>query len=293
MSYIESKIISLNASDGNTNNSSFLSDIDYNTNNLYKDNDEIINTYIEVSNAQIPVSFYIINYTNNLFRYKINTDPITTYTITTGNYNANQLITILNSIHPNFTSTFDKNTGKITFSHNKPFIIYNDFTYSIGSLLGFNKNTINNSVGSTNPYTLTPPNLLNLIGIKKLNVFSSDLEIHNLTSNINNVSSHTSLICTIPNDAPTYGLINYHNYSNIKCPFNNKNIDSINIQIKDENNNLINFNGISYTLTLVIHIEKKLNILNSLDIYQLLNKYNKPIDNKDQINNELDLLTKK
>lgn len=296
MSYLESKIISLNASDGDKQNGSYLSNINFNTINLYKESENTLNTYIEISSAQIPVSFYIINYTNNIYKIKIDTDPIETYTVPTGNYNATQLITLLNTYHANLVATFNKITGKITFTHNRPFIIYNNFISSIGTILGFDSNTINTSIGTSNPYTLTPPNLLNLMGIKKLNIFSSDLEIHNITSGINNNISYTSLIGVIPNDAPTYGLINYHNYSNIKCIINNKSIDSINLQIKDETNNYINFNNISFTITLILHVEKKINPLNNIDFYKLLSEMSKDKSKNDdstdkQINPELDLLT--
>lgn len=294
MSYIETKIISLNASDANIDNSSFLSSINFNTTNLYVKDDDVINTYIEVANCQIPVSFYIINYTNNLLKFQSDTDPIETYTIPTGNYNASQLITLLNTFHTNLVLTFDKTTGKITFTHNKPFIIYNDFKYSIGNVLGFNSNTINTSVGTSNPYTLTPPNLLNLMGIKKINIFSSNIEITNYCSNNDGSTSHTSLLAVIPVDVATYSLINYHNYSNFRTLIKNNSIDNINLQLKDENNNLINFNGISYTITLLLHIERKLKFTDNIPLYNLIDKFNEKEKiniNEPKIKNELDLLT--
>lgn len=295
MSYIESKIISLNASDATTNNSTYLSNLDFLTNKLYMETDDVINTYIEITNAQIPVSFYIINYTNNIYKFSIGA-VIETHIVPVGNYNATQLITLLNTYHSNFVATFDKITGKITWSHNQSFIIYNNFNYSIGTILGFNPDTINTSVGSSNPYTLTTPNLLNLMGIKKLNIFSGDLELNNYSSSNNNQLLYSGLIGSIPVDATTYGLINYHNYSNIKTPINNKNIDYINIQVKDETNNYINFNGVSFCITLVLHIEKKYKNLTNIDFYDAV----KPKEEPKQESNkqpepknlsELDLLT--
>lgn len=296
MSYTETKIISLNASDGTCNNGSYLSDITFNTNNLFNSSDDVLNTYIEITNAQIPVSFYILNYTCNVFKMKVDTDPDMIMTIPVGNYTSTTLLALLNTLHANMIFSFDKTTGKINITHNRPFIIYNNFQYSIGSILGFDVNTVNYSVGTSNPYTLTPPNLLNLLGIKKLNIFSSDLEIHNMASGANNNTVYSSLVGVIPNSAPPYGMIDYRNYSNIQSNITNKNIDTINIQVKDENLNFINFNNISFTITLILHIERKLKTTENIEFYKLLNKFidGKKEDKNDNINYdpELELLTK-
>jgi len=85
-----------------------------------------------------------------MFKYYLSELKI--ITIPVGNYNANSLITILNTLidDSNFSITISRITGKLKFSHNKDFIIYTDNDCSIGSILGFElNNTYNSRVGLT------------------------------------------------------------------------------------------------------------------------------------------------
>ena len=63
---------------------------------MLKDDPALIRSYVTVLNAQIPVSFYIIDETNNKLYYS---DGTTTksLTLTIGNYNGNQMVVALNA----------------------------------------------------------------------------------------------------------------------------------------------------------------------------------------------------
>ena len=58
--------------------------------------------------------------------FKIEITTLKLITVPLGNYNANSLITILNTLidDSNFSITISKITGKLKFSHCKDFIIY-------------------------------------------------------------------------------------------------------------------------------------------------------------------------
>ena len=90
-------------------------------NGLLTQEDNIEQVQISLVNAQIPVSFITINYTNNMFKIEITTLKL--LPIPVGNYNANSLITILNTLvdDSNFSITISRITVKIKFSHNKDF----------------------------------------------------------------------------------------------------------------------------------------------------------------------------
>ena len=94
-------------------------------------------------NAQIPVSFYTINYTNNILKIALGVGSIQYLTIPVGNYNATTLIsaiiTLLND--SNFNIVISKINGLLTFSYNNSFILYTDNTATIGQILGFDLNT--------------------------------------------------------------------------------------------------------------------------------------------------------
>ena len=168
MSYLDSRIIILNSVHGRLLNGTYKRNVEFQFNGLLKQEDNIEQVQISLVNAQIPVSFYTINYTNNMFKIEITTLKL--ITIPVGNYNANSLITILNTLidDSNFSITISRITDKLKFSHNKDFIIYTDNDCSIGSILGFElNNTYNSSVGLI--YAIFP---LNLLGYKRLEIYT-------------------------------------------------------------------------------------------------------------------------
>ena len=50
---------------------SFLSQIDFSFKDVLKDDDDVLYSHISIDSAQIPVSFYLINYTTNICRGSI------------------------------------------------------------------------------------------------------------------------------------------------------------------------------------------------------------------------------
>lgn len=260
---LETKLISLTSDAGIKNNGSYLSDITFFCNGLLTPNPQIINVELILLHAEIPVSFYTINYSNSFFKFKLDTNPIQTLQIPVGNYNANTLITALKTLinDVNFSITISKITGKLTFQHNKTFNIYTDNNYSIGQILGFELNQTYTATGP-NPFILNAPYPLNLLGIKKLNILSSELSTINYSSNKGTVS----LLGSIPVDQPSFGLVIYENKTNTKYKLNNFEISKIDIQIEDETNNPINFNNINWSLLfgLIITIDLSIDINNSL-----------------------------
>ena len=146
MSYLDSRIIIFNSEHGRLLNGTYESDIEFQFNGLLKQEDDIQQIQISLVNAQIPVSWYIINYTNNVFTLQLGNNITKTYYISVGNYNANSLITALNTLinDSNFSITISKITGKLAFTYNTIFTIYSDNNYSICSILGFDINTVYN-----------------------------------------------------------------------------------------------------------------------------------------------------
>jgi hypothetical protein len=259
----ETKLISLTSDAGIKNNGTYLSDITFFCNGLLVPNPQIINVELILLHAEIPVSFYTINYSNSFFKFKLDTNPIQNLQVPVGNYNANSLITALLTLinDANFTITISKITGKLTFQHNKTFNIYTDNTYSIGQILGFELNQTYTSTGQ-NPFTLNTPYPLNLLGIKKLNILSSELSTINYSSNKGTVS----LLGSIPVDQPSFGLVIYENKTNTKYKLNNFEISKIDIQIEDETHNPVNFNNINWCLLfgLIITMDLSIDVNNSL-----------------------------
>lgn len=250
-SYItESRLISLNSQFGIQNNSSFLSDIAFELPKLLVVDKTITNVELALIHAEIPVSFYTINYTNNLFYI----DTLQ-YDIPVGNYNATSLISTIKALivstHPNITITLNKITGKLTFINDFDFTINNtsNYPYSVGTILGVPENTDLTSL--SNELTLTYP--LNLLGIKRLSIVSNEIGTFNFTSRGN-----VNLLASIPIDESSYGLVIYENKNQLKHTLHLQDINKMDIQILDEQFNLVNFNNQNWTMLFSIYITRKI-----------------------------------
>jgi len=256
MSYTENKLISLTSQSASQYfNSTYLSNVLFNTPGLVVSKPNIRNIELCLVHAEIPVSFYNINYTNNQFKYKLGTGSITIVSIPVGNYNANTLITAMITAINNvaFTITINKITGVLTFNYNASFIIYTDNANTIAKILGF---TIS-SVGFMSVSNSTiAPYPLNLLGIKKLNICSSKLVTNNYITGVGS----TSLLASLSVDQSAFGLIIYQNQGGARYTLSNKDILSIDILISDESFNLINFNNIDWSLVFSISVTYDFNI---------------------------------
>ena len=199
MSYLDSRIIILNSAHGRLLNGTYKSDIEFQFNGLLKHEDDIQQVQISLVNAQIPISWYIINYSNNMLKIKLGNNIEQIITIPVGNYNANSLITNLKLLinDSNFIITIRKITGKITFTYNNNFIIYTNIDNSIGNILGFELNNVYNSTNS-----LTCPYPLNLLGYKRLEMYTQDIQTTNYSSANNSMST---LLSIIPIDQSLWG----------------------------------------------------------------------------------------
>ena len=273
MVYIDNRIITLNSQDGDKQNGTLLSNINFYFSGLLKDDPNLIRAYVTVLNAQIPVSFYIIDETDNVLNYTQASVP-KSIIIPIGNYNGNQMVTALNAGFTNngsnVVASLNSQTGILKFiiTGGASFTFLS--TSTIKSILGFDSN-----ITSTTLITMTYQ--LNLLGKKKLFINSNHLR--------NNAFSSKSFSCvqtiaTIPVDKAPYEMISYISVSDLeKNILFNKSIDTIDIQIVDEENKYINFRNIDWSVTICLSIEK--NDIVKLD-YGLLNL---SVENKNNIEN--------
>lgn len=250
MPYIDNHLITLNSSDSTKINSSYLSNVIFPFKGLLKDDVNIIRSYVTLINAQIPVSFYIIDDTNNTLGYL---EPPTmvqrSITIPIGNYNASTLITAINAaIIANAsveTFSFNPLNGKISVVGWLVLGGNGSLGTTIGDILGI-------GIGGANNFTFPYP--LNLLGKNKLFINSSNL--NNVAYTSHNTGFSTC-ICTIPVNVPSYGLIQYTSATdqnrNILV---NRTLDNIDIQILDLDNNYVNFNNVNWSITLCLSVEK-------------------------------------
>ena len=261
MTVEDTRYISLNTqhcikkpSSGSGNNqyeSSFLSQISFDFRDVLKDDGDILFSHIDIINAQISVSFYLINYTVNVLKYKMDNGVIQTMTIERGNDNIITLMSVIKKGFLNagyaFTITFNKVTGKILFVSpiGTTFTILSSASGgTINEIIGFDCVTSYSSTGNS----LIGEHPASLIGIKKLKISSSALRTSGLSS-----GGGGDLLGIIPVNAPANGIILFENNSSKKGGLLlNKEISTIDTTIKDESERYVNFNNVEYSITLAI-----------------------------------------
>lgn len=258
----EKKIININSGDATIfHNGSFLSDMVFSFPNIISQNDDVEYMEGKVDSAVFPVSFYIVNYTDNIFNYTIeHLGVYTNYSITipVGNYDYRTLfaamIIALDANGHHFDLTIDEVTGKMTmFYHStsgRVFYRINSTTSTSFRLLGFDVATDYYPTANT----LTAPYPINLLGIKKLKIFCPQFASSNVDSS---GYATTTLVATVTNDQAPWGQINYYdNSGETGSKLKIFDISSIDIRITDEYGSLINFNNCDWSMTFVLNIYK-------------------------------------
>jgi hypothetical protein len=269
--YDETILINLNSKDAIQNNGSFLSDVYFNFKNIIKELDDVLEIQVSISNAQIPYSFYNINVYNNILTGTYNGTPYI-LTLTRGNYNATNLITEITTKFLNagitVNITISNITGTLSVSVSSGTLILNSSGSTIYKVLGL-------EIGTNYTAPFTAPYPLNLLGTLRLRVCSYELITYNLDS-----TNMTSLNClaTIPIESATFGVILYDNITNIKTRLNNSQLDGFDILILDDDSNPVNFNNVSWCISVLITLTKqrivktdKTNFYDYFKEFQMLN----------------------
>jgi hypothetical protein len=242
---IKTKTRQFNISSKNALNGSLKSDVNVSLPDLHFNEKNIVNVLFSVDHAEVCNSYYLINESDN----KIVINSIV-YNVAFGNYNVNNFITALLSVIPSgFTITYSSITNKLTFNYTS------NFTINASS----SQSTINNIIGlgTTNitsvANTLTLPFVVNFLPLARINFRSNFFKFNNFSTTDNS----TDIFLSLQNSAPPIGVIYYVNQTNTNFIINDPNITTININVTDDDNNLINFNNIDWFMTFTIKVEYK------------------------------------
>jgi hypothetical protein len=256
MVYLDNYLLTLNSKYASTYvNGSAKSNVQFDFIGLLRDDADIIRTSLSILNAQIPVSFYIITANNNQFSYIDNTTDLL-ITIPIGNYDANTLLVYMNSqLASGLVLSINSSNGKLklsTTTANRPFGYYANAS-TCAEIFGMGTTSIY-VAGSPTGTILNFPFPLNLLGVKKISIKSSSLNIVAFSS-IKNGYSDT--ICTIPADQPAFGMISYTSQNDLNRNLLKQSvIDRIDIQLLDENQNYLDFNNLDWSITICLSNER-------------------------------------
>lgn len=220
---------------------------------------------ISLNTAEIPYSFYNIDYKNkylNIIESQIDDTNIFNIQIIIpeSNYNAYEFCTVLQSLLNSnsqhniiYTITYDKKTNKFTYLINKNNhkVIFNFSNDSPYLQLGFNKNSSITLVHNTS--------LLCTNSIQMFDIHALYIRTNFITNNLNSTTKgYTNIlqkipITTGPNSIIYHLPINSHdNLIDIKT-FNN-----INIRLTDEQDRLIDLQGLHFEISILCKFIKNI-----------------------------------
>ena len=218
-----------------------------------KEEENVIDTYIDIQRCEIPFSFYQMNSINNVLNivYYGVTSLSVSYIISKGNCSINSLIKfILTQTNGNIKASYNKLTGILTLTlENDLYASFDIKKFSFSPIIGFSEK---NNYSSSNKIlsSLFPASL---ITIKRLKICSSQL----CTESYDSLFYNLNLLRTIPVNTTPYSVISYYSPNTYNTVLKRKVIDYIDIQILDDLENYINFNNHDWSISLVFTRVKK------------------------------------
>lgn len=194
---------------------------------------------LRLVNLYLPISFTIINDTNNVF-----TLNSVSCTIPHGNYTATELATtimnLVNSSEPAFTIAFSSITNKYTFSSVEDFTVHGTCLSILG--LSGSSSSSSSELTATYPVDLTGQNVV-YVDVKNISTF-------NLSST---TSARTSIIGSVLVNVP-YGSVLYHeDTSGTTFTIQEDHISFLHIKLYGEDQQtLLDLNDFNWSLTLEV-----------------------------------------
>ena len=208
-----------------------------------------LNMMVGIIDAEIPVSYYNINQFNN--QITINNNA---FTLESKNYNAFDIQDELNNkftaVSLSIVVEFNQQSNKFKFSYNG---LEGNVTINSGSLcsyLGFTVSQIGVSSSS-----IEGQNCCNLGGTSNIYV-SSNFTINNLNSN----GQYSGVLSKVLTDAPSGAYIFYQPSEIQYHVVGNTSVSNIIISLRDDELNIIDFNGLTFSITLSIQFSYKRSI---------------------------------
>ena len=257
--YQDSRIISLNTKDSVKLNGNYNSNLFFNIPNIVEKDLDITHIHVTVEDCQIPVAWYLINDTNNVLHY-IYQNQNFNIILEKGNYTGSTIITeIKNKFLENgiaVSIVLSQVTGYLLFKFSN-LITDLTFNYTLSRnlmiILGFTENITANVASG---FEILAPNPLNLLGIMRLNVCSSNLS--SISSFSSNSTLSNQILQTINVDLPQWHQLSYLNKSSHYARMKANYLDNIDLQLYDDNAQFVEMNDIDWSITIQLIIFRKL-----------------------------------
>ena len=204
-----------------------------------------------ISSFTCPVSFYLINSTNNMIAIQFpNIVFPQLFYIPYGNYNVNTFITALQSVLLGFTLTFNSSTNIYSLAYTEDFQIVNGST--LLRIMGFAKNTSYSSINKV----IVMPYVVNFSGLHNINIHCSSVRTKNLDS-YDKLSTSDIIGCINVNSASN-GMIYFDKKNDFEFDVKERVINYLDFDLMDDEQNYIDFNNQHWHMVIQVNYIREL-----------------------------------
>jgi hypothetical protein len=214
-----------------------------------------------LSSCEIPVSFY--NFSSNLNNINLFVDGSSSLVLTEKNYDVDQMVAAITASSFPYSASIDYQTAKITLTNTDAteHIINFSETSSrnLAKALGFNREDRTVASGGS----LTSDDVVNMNTIHSIFVHTN-LAVSNVITTTNN--NYRNIIQKIPVTKSFGEVLNYNPYQSslFSSVLNINEINNFRISLRDQNDNLINFNDVNFEISFLFEIHSPSNIQTNL-----------------------------
>lgn len=228
------------------NNNNF-SDVEWDLSDVIKKPNKAVEFSVSVINANIPIGQYNVVPTDNtdlVITIQTSGGSPFTVAIADGNYT---ITSLLSTIKGNLAAPYI--IGYVDY-RNRVYIINSlgtNFTFKVSTglsePLGFEPNKVYLSTAGS----IIAPNCVNMSGLRSINIHLDNLNTKNISSF---TKSTSTIIANVPVDVNSMGILSYNLSCDYEIPVPISSMDFINLMLRDNQNNLIQNNGIHWSVTL-------------------------------------------
>lgn len=226
------------------------------------------------SNKKILLGLSSFSVANSIYNINLNNNIIiiddTSYALPVGNYDSDSIVETLNALIP-LTVIFNEGDNTFNFSSGSSFTISSASTLS--KVLGLRDDL---------PFTgssLTASHICDLAGTVSINLKLSNLSMDNL----NSVGDYDNTIANINNNVNYGDYIFYNSNEIIYHALHDKYIKFLKVELLDQDQKAINFNGSSFVMTLTIHFTYIKEDKKNIDLFKINDEEFQRIESEKQL----------
>ena len=243
MTIVDKQFFSIDSASGVQLNGTKKSKLQFVFPQLVQRRDGVEECRIGIDHAIFPVSFYVINDTNNLLHFLDEySDEEQFLQVPEGNYTARELAAQLMAMYSFWAWTINDKTGRYTITPSRLIRIYADST--IYPIIGLEEGT---EYVRGPGESLECPFPANLFGTQRLIIRAPNIPCPNLDV------SGSGFLLSLPANAAPFEEIVYDNATDDSCVLPpDFSTDNIEIHIVDDKGNFVDFNNIDWTIVLFV-----------------------------------------